>query len=225
MHGSQTKGSGVILPILQWLILTLILFCAESAQDISGDVRPVRSACPPLAADNYFFPDPSDPFFSLAVSLDSFFRQWYSEHLRAMSEPSLSCGKSGDREIYRFLWLRTFHHPIAVRIARSENGGQLSAIVLSGAGGYKPGSILKQVHKSLSPDQWEELIDEIKASEYWFQSSVEIGGLGCDGAQWIIEARRGQTYHVVDRWAGGENYFLGLLFLELAGLKSETPIY
>jgi hypothetical protein len=43
--------------------------------------------------------------------------QWYSSQLRALQEPSLlSLSKSPSAESYRFLWLRTFNHPIAIRL-------------------------------------------------------------------------------------------------------------
>ena len=196
------------------------LFCLGNRHALADNVRP---ACPPLVNDNYFFLASSTPSAPLAASLDQFQRQWYSKHLRAMSEPSLSCGSNSELETYRFLWLRTFHHPVAVRIARSETGVQLTAVELSGAGGYEPGSTLKQIHKSLSSDQWQKLTDGIETSEYWSQPSVEKDNFGLDGAQWIIEARRGQTYHIVDRWSGGGIHFLGLLFLELAELKPAKP--
>ena len=207
--------------IVRYTLLVTALLCFENRMAIAVDVRPT---CHPWSADDYFMPALSVPFAPLAVSLDQFKRQWYSKHLRAMSEPSLSCGPNNDEETYRFLWLRTFHHPIAVRIARSEKGVQLAAVELSGAGGYEPGSILKQIHKSLSSDQWQTLISAIEAYKYWSQPSDE-NSFGADGAQWIIEARRGCTYHVVDRWNGGPDphHSLGLLFLELAGLKPVKP--
>lgn len=207
--------------VLQCVTFLLVLFCPRNMQEVSADVRLVRSTCPPLADDSYFFPASSDPSAPLAVSLHQFHRRWYSAHLRAMGEPSLSCGTSSDEEVYRFLWLRTFDHPIIVRIARSEKRVQLTAVELSGRGGYEPGSILKQMHKSLSSDQWQELTDRIGAVDYWLQPSIETGGIGLDGSQWIIEARCGPIYHVVDRWSGGMNEHLGLLFLELADLKPD----
>jgi hypothetical protein len=41
---------------------------------------------------------------------------------------------------------------------------------------------------------------------------------GLDGAQWLIEGRRGQTYHAIDRWSPrGTVHDLGSLFFDLAG--------
>jgi hypothetical protein len=46
--------------------------------------------------------------------------------------------------------------------------------------------------------------------------------LGLDGAQWVIEGRRVDAYHVVDRWSprGGPYRDAGLAFLQLAGLSA-----
>src|SRR5437899_2594377 len=43
--------------------------------------------------------------------------EWYSEHLQAMREPPLT-RVAGEAEVYRFLWLRSFHRPIAIRAQR-----------------------------------------------------------------------------------------------------------
>lgn len=208
--------------IFRYAFLMSALLCLGNRQAFAVDVRP---DCPPSSADDYFMPALSIPFAESSVQLRQSRRQWYSKHLRAMFEPSLSCGPSNDDETYRFLWLRTFHKPIAVRIVRSVNGVQLTAVELSGAGGYNPGSILKQIHKSLSADQWQTLISAIEACKYWSQPSGEDNNIGADGAQWIVEARRGHAYHVVDRWTphDGVYHSLGLLFLDLAGLKPAKP--
>lgn len=206
--------------IVRYAVLMTVFFCLGNKQTFAVDAR---TDCPMPSADDYFMPALSVPSAPLAVSLDEFSRQWYSKHLRAMSEPTLSCGPGNAEETYRFLWLRTFHHPIAVRVARLKEGIQLSAVELSGAGGYEPGGIIKQIHKSLSSDQWQTLISEVEDCKYWSQPSVDNSGIGLDGAQWIIEARRGQSYHVVDRWNGGPCDSLGLLFLDLAGLKPTKP--
>src|SRR4051794_34102142 len=44
--------------------------------------------------------------------------EWYSSKLAALHEGSLWEVSQGQPsiEVYRFLWLRTFHHPVTVRI-------------------------------------------------------------------------------------------------------------
>src|SRR5262245_53562261 len=67
---------------------------------------------------------------------------WYPEHLEAMKEPSLFQQSTNKVvEQYRFLWLRTFHKPIAVRVRKDSAGITLRVVRLSGAGGYNPGKI------------------------------------------------------------------------------------
>jgi hypothetical protein len=53
-----------------------------------------------------------------------FLADWYSKHLTAMGEPSLLEVSRQDAtvEVYRFLWLRSFHHPISVRLIFRKDG-------------------------------------------------------------------------------------------------------
>src|SRR5690348_9677165 len=69
-----------------------------------------------LAGKKEYFPphslDPSDP------RSDSFRNHWYSQQLEAMSEPVLKPG--GNLKTYRFTWLRSFHHPVVVRVVEAN---------------------------------------------------------------------------------------------------------
>jgi hypothetical protein len=69
---------------------------------------------------------------------DSFKSRWYSSHLRALNEPSLlELAKKKEVESYRFLWLRSFHHPVAIRLEIKGDGSSvLITKISSGAGGY-----------------------------------------------------------------------------------------
>ena len=65
---------------------------------------------------------------------------WYVGQFAALEEPSLwEFSKSTQGEAYRFVWLRTFDHPVSVRLNINEDGtGLLSIKETSGAGGYEP---------------------------------------------------------------------------------------
>ena len=68
--------------------------------------------------------------------------QWYSRHLKALHEPSLweLSQRDPKAEVYRFLWLRTFHHPVSVRlVVRAGGSGWMNVHMASGHGGYEPG--------------------------------------------------------------------------------------
>ena len=77
---------------------------------------------------------------------DQFLYEWYSKQPKALDEPSLwTLSKTQKEQSYRFLWLRTFHHPAAVRI--DVNGtSRLTTKIASGAGGYAPGHFGAERH-------------------------------------------------------------------------------
>jgi hypothetical protein len=51
---------------------------------------------------------------------------WYTQHLTAFNESSLwESSQTQKTQSYRFLWLRTFHHPIVVRIDVNVDGTSL----------------------------------------------------------------------------------------------------
>jgi hypothetical protein len=186
-----------------------------------------RVACPAEVSAEFFIPrtvlEPTRP------DSDDFVRRWYSKHLRAMSEPSLSCGALAEAEVYRFLWLRTFHRPIAIRVARTITGTTLVGIELTGAGGYEPGAVAQRVQRAVSTGEWESLTKALGAIDFWrAPTEVALPGEGLDGSQWIIEGRRGGQYHLVDRWSPRDAPYrnVGLTFLRLAGFTvADNDIY
>ncbi len=203
---------------IQTTLLAVVLLAsmvgANNAR--AGDAR---SSCPSATTGAFFFPPAMlDPDRG---DLDDFRRQWYSLHLSTMGEPSLSCGAVTEPETYRFIWLRTFDRPIAVRVGSSERAVHLVAIELSGAGGYAPGGVAKRIERSLSRADWKALVAVLRKSDFWTMPTQPTPrAVGFDGAQWILEGRRRTEYHVVDRFSPGEGAYrdAGLTFLKLAGL-------
>lgn len=144
---------------------------------------------------------------------------WYSKHLKAMDEKSLLESVETDKEIYRFLWLRTFHHPIFVRVERNQKEIKLFTKELDGAGGYKPGKLLKSNEIVLSQDDFCRFLNLLEEANYW-QMPTENDALGFDGAQWILEAVKENRYHVVDRWTPNKSEFRNacVYLLKLSGI-------
>jgi len=193
----------------RFVILALVLFCPGAL----GEFAPDRADCARSAADQFFC-----PAGVLGKRTDQSTRAWYSKHLRVMSEPSLSC-KSSAAETYRFLWLRTWGAPIAVRVERNGDVATLSAVTLDGAGGYEPGVVAKRVQRNITAEEWKVFVDRLNKIEFWkMPGHVREGGF--DGAQWILEGRRGTQYHVVDRWSPKTGVYreFCLSILEAAGL-------
>src|SRR6185503_15892511 len=137
--------------------------------------------------------------------------------LRQAHEPSLSCGASSADETYRFTWLRTFHAPVIVRVSRSGDRRELTAVVLSGAGGYEPGTVERKMERPLQPAEWRRLTAALALSGFWKLPLRDPQSSGADGARWLVEGRRGDEYHLVDRWSPDRGRYraLGLTLLAL----------
>jgi hypothetical protein len=208
------------------LLAAVAMACSQAASVRLG--RPVVQVCPD-APEARYFPVGSFPGSPSHFDGDLFARRWYSQHLAAMEEPSLSCGPSLDDETYRFVWLRTFSNPVAVRVFQRGSHYGLEAVILNGAGGYEPGVVSSRVTRELTRAQWRRLLSALDEAQFWQTTTTVDDIVGNDGAQWIVEARSGGQYHFVDRWSGGDGLEtirpVGELFLELAELDDLRPNY
>lgn len=139
-----------------------------------------------------------------------------------MGEFSLLSKSDLSKEAYRFLWLRSFHHPIAVRIERSSNKTDLFFTELNGAGAYEPGTILSRERRSIDHSQWCEFLNKLEKANYW-DLGEDRDDTGDDGSQWVMEGVRDGRYHLVDRWTPIEgDYRLACIFLlQLSGLDTD----
>ena len=153
--------------------------------------------------------------------------EWYSKFLNAMREPSLwEASKTQATQSYRFLWLRSFHHPVSVRLDVGQDGiGILTTKIASGQGGYEPGRVTTNRIQRLGRERTNWLIDRIGELNFWklpTNPPPDPNEVGVDGAQWIFEGVKDGTYHIVDRWSPdkGEVHSLGIMMLlDLAHLK------
>jgi hypothetical protein len=219
--------------VLCMAALALTALAASSGSMRADRGSPVVHSCPDAPEVRYFPVNsfrphwyPRGAFGSHWSDADLFVRQWYSSHLAAMEEPSLSCGTLEDAETYRFLWLRSFHNPVAVRVFRRGDDYGLQAVVLDGTGGNEPGKVSRRVTKELSGDQVRAVVVQLVEMRFWRMRADTFNG-GLDGAQWIVEGRRDGRYNVVDRWSGTDAGVeaVGKHFLDLAGLSDVGPVY
>jgi hypothetical protein len=152
--------------------------------------------------------------------------RWYAKHLRAMREPSLwGLSEDPSRQSYRFLWLRTFHHPVSARLEVAKDGtAQLLVKVLNGKGGYEPGHTILNRNIKVSKESVDHFLGLLKEADFWNipTEQPESNEISADGAQWIIEGISDGHYHVVDQWSPDEGSFRkAALFLafNLGGLN------
>ncbi len=162
---------------------------------------------------------PKDTFSGSWENADAFVNDWYGKHLKAMGEKSLLNISNENAEVYRFLWLRTFHHPIFVKVERGQNEVKLFTKELDGAGGYEPGKVLRINNHILTKDEWCKFLALLEKANYW-KLPTENEVLGNDGAEWILEAVKGGRYHAVDRWSPkkGEYREVCIYLLKLSGV-------
>jgi hypothetical protein len=161
-------------------------------------------------------------------TLSGFRKQWYANQLSAMGEPILwDTAPPQHDHLYRFLWLRTFHNPVAVRLDIPPDGTPTVTLkVADGQGGYSPGKLSVTRTFSVSSQAASRLLSELEGDGFW-RLPTHGGTLGLDGARWIIEGVRDGTYHIVDRWSPrGKARSLGVSFLDVAGFKvKEDELY
>lgn len=139
---------------------------------------------------------------------DEMLREWFSSHLRAMDEPPIRPSATASSDVVRFLYLRSFHHPIAVRLERRFSGVTLTAVELDGAGGYEPGEIARRISRKVSSEHWAEVAQLLENSGFWdLPTSRER--VSIDGARWILEASVDGRHHVVQRSSPDEPATLG----------------
>ena len=154
-----------------------------------------------------------------------------------MDEPSLSNIKTTGVETYRFLWLRTFDHPIAVRVQNHEGRFLLWSKQLDGKGGYEPGKLVINTTKSITAVEWAAFVGHIEQASFWTlarleleRSEVFLREVSMDGTMWALEGLRDGQYHYVDRClplsgrirdCHTKFHNCCLYLLELSGLKPD----
>ena len=163
--------------------------------------------------------------------MNDFRSGWYSSHLGAAEEPGLWKAAPPHEidgiGVLRFTWLRSFHAPVIIRLEAMRNGRfRLMAVELSGAGGYAPGRVVREVERRLSADETIGLVRLLNEGGVLDLSptddcAVQADGtviIRGDGAHWIFEANGPTGYRFVDRWsADGPVRELGLHLIGLTG--------
>jgi hypothetical protein len=153
---------------------------------------------PKDSTENYFNFRESLSLETNENEISKFENEWYSKMLFALKEPILKDYR-GKKEIYRFTWLRTFHHPVSIIIIKENDKISITTKVSDGAGGYEPGMIFYNKTDKLSVKDYEILQNKINTSEFW-KMKTELEIIGNDGAQWIIEGVKNNNYKLVVRW-------------------------
>jgi hypothetical protein len=204
-HRQAVSVSSKILRTLIFILTILILLssCKTGTDKTVQSDNKFDTLPLPLDSTTFYFKTKSNWKDDTQNSLDTFVNQWYSKMLFTMKEPVLSNYK-GTKEIYRFTWLRTFHHPVAVRFEKQNNIIRLFSKVCNGAGGYEPGQLIFDTTLNATDDQYKSLTQKIGNINFWNLKTEQRDEAGNDGSEWIIEAVKDNNYHMVTRWTPSE---------------------
>lgn len=157
----------------------------------------------------------------------------YVMELKALHEPSLlALTDYPVSHSFRFLWLRSFDHPIALRLTILDESGvaQLTVKVADGKGGYEPGDLITNKSLPVSAPEVQGFLKLVDQAKFWKLATREdvvrpdgTVTVTADGANWVVEGVQGKRYHVVDRLSPMDGAYrdMALELLRLSGLKGE----
>ncbi len=147
---------------------------------------------------------------SRALDAETEYRQLDQEvtaYLQLLEEPLMEPPYGETLEMYRFVWRRTFHHPIVIRIVRSDDQITLIGKQFTGAGGYEHGELDLRVKHAITPEHWANFQHLLTITAFWEMPSVEPEKrtpngdmiIMLDGASWMLEGIHHGRRHIVHR--------------------------
>ena len=173
------------------------------------------SACRDRAA-----PDRADSQYSSADTLPP----WGANGIPAMQEPSLlkNLDTRDSFDTYRFVWDRSFHSTVMIRIGRDQEHAYLIKFVGSPRDSITIG---RRDSIALSLAAWTELTQSLSQESFWRSPPPAIFP---DGAMWMFERRSARGYRYAVWHSPGRTgrdslaYATGVRLLTAAGLAGES---
>ena len=171
---------------------------------------------------------PQGAFFQDTL-LDQSFANAYTRRFKQMNESSLwFLPDEVPYGVYRFVWLRSFHSPVVVRIwidagKRMTTVKELSRVIESGSS-----PLQVERTRSLTPDEWQTFSRLVDTSCFWDMKSTFDDPIAEDGAWWVLEGAWDGHYHITHRQSPSDQSYreLCLYMLKLSGLPlNDSEIY
>jgi len=209
-----------ILPIVGAILAFVAVFSQSPPATV--DYFPVGVFSVPLSSKGV------DPYrYEKNPELDEMIRDGISRVLRDMDEPSLwEASQKQKSEIYRFIWLRSFSQPIAVRLTIDVDGsGDLVVKALSRSHGDDAASLVMDQRSHLPPIEVRSFIEKLTKADFWDLPTDRLEDMyGRDGATWIMEGTNDGAYHIVKRWSPRDSpYRDACMYLALGLARLKIP--
>jgi len=114
--------------------------------------------------------------------------------LEKINEPCLYKNESiNSQEVFRFIWLRTFHNPVCLRLENSNGTYMLHWKLLDGAGGYDHGKLTVSKSKKLTNNEWDRFISLFEKTNFDNLSNRVYYPM-TDGASWTLEYKTQNSF-------------------------------
>jgi len=162
-------------------------------------------------------------------------------YLRLFNEASIwqASRKHAPGAVYRFMWLRSFHPAISVRLDIAADGAAfLTTKVSNGCCDCAPLPAdtmqkpfrVKTTKKRISSAQVRQFLSRVEEVHFWTLPSRKDSLPAPDGADWVLEASNDGHYQLIDAWSpptgDPANVLARLMLFDLAGLKlSAKEVY
>lgn len=148
--------------------------------------------------------------------------KWHSKILFNLHEPVLS-SYTGESEAIRFIWLRTFNEPIVIRLNNTQEAVFINLKTLEGHSGFKTGEIKLDTAWTINKAEWKKITEKLDNNKFWNTAS-DLGSIGKDGVDWILEVRTKEKYHFINRWDDGnmQSFELKLFCIDLINLCTDV---
>jgi len=184
--------------------ITLIIFLSYSYYGFSQSL--------------YYFPKETARN-SIDFGINNHLNEYFSKHLKALEESSIYENNDVD-SVFRFTWLRSFHHPVVIKVQSIHGMYSIQWKVSDGSGGSEPGKLIINSEKTFSKDEWNEMLKLFKQLDFWNIPSNK-STFGDDGAEWILEGKLNNFYQVVVRWSPEKDDFYNVCnyLLNMTNLK------
>jgi hypothetical protein len=218
----MTSGDSMTNKIILVFYLFINVFVFSQTSSVEQDFKEFNQYLKSFYdrdISKYYFPKNS---FHEKDGLDAFVQGWYGSQIDILDGEILI--DIQNKNVIRFTCLRTFHNPFSIKVTWDNSFNiVLEYSLADGAGGYRPGVVIKHSVKEISKNELNYLLNLISQQHFYDQETV-VDDNGHDGSQWIIEINIDGRYKVVDRWTprSGLNYSIGIYLIEISGEKIEN---
>jgi len=133
----------------------------------------------------------------ISIGVDELNASIITEHLIAFDELSLTDYEC-ECEIYRFLWLRSFHNSVLITITKTASNIKLQWKRTDGEGNFESENLIENRIIFLSLIQWSEFKEKLNNIAFW-KNPTKYGEniiRVLDGSYMIMEGIKSNQYHI-----------------------------